>query len=86
MVRFSQFSSVAFDFYRSCYCCADVDGGDCSAYDEIRRKSGPKRGYVKALEARLGMLLYVPDDLLLGDLSLSCLSSNTGRSSGRNIA
>ena len=26
---------------------------DCS-YDEVRRKSGPKRGYVKALEARLG--------------------------------
>ncbi|KAF2761978.1 hypothetical protein EJ05DRAFT_507580 [Pseudovirgaria hyperparasitica] len=25
---------------------------DC-AYDEVRRKSGPKRGYVKALEARL---------------------------------
>jgi hypothetical protein len=25
-----------------------------SAYDEVRRKSGPKRGYVKALEARLG--------------------------------
>ena len=24
------------------------------AYDEVRRKSGPKRGYVKALEARLG--------------------------------
>jgi len=26
---------------------------DCS-YDEVRKKSGPKRGYVKALEARLG--------------------------------
>lgn len=35
--------------------------GTCSrlnhkcAYDEVRRKSGPKRGYVKELEARLGM-------------------------------
>ena len=34
--------------------------GTCSrlahscAYDDIRRKSGPKRGYVKALEERLG--------------------------------
>lgn len=27
---------------------------DC-AYDEVRRKSGPKRGYVKALEERLSM-------------------------------
>ena len=24
-------------------------------YDEVRKKSGPKRGYVKQLEARLGM-------------------------------
>ena len=36
--------------------------GTCSrlahscAYDDIRRKSGPKRGYVKALEERLGAL------------------------------
>lgn len=28
---------------------------DC-AYDEVRKKSGPKRGYVKLLEARLRML------------------------------
>lgn len=28
---------------------------DCS-YDEVRRKSGPKRGYVKALEARLAQV------------------------------
>ncbi|KAI9656871.1 MAG: hypothetical protein M1821_003510 [Bathelium mastoideum] len=28
---------------------------DC-AYDEVRRKSGPKRGYVKALEARLAQV------------------------------
>lgn len=31
---------------------------DC-AYDEVRKKSGPKRGYVKALEARLRMLAAV---------------------------
>ncbi|KAI6793114.1 hypothetical protein KC332_g17052 [Hortaea werneckii] len=37
---------------------------DC-AYDEVRRKSGPKRGYVKALEARLQQvetLLKTQDD------------------------
>ncbi|KAK4560456.1 hypothetical protein LTR86_005652 [Recurvomyces mirabilis] len=37
---------------------------DCS-YDEVRRKSGPKRGYVKALEARLAqveVLLKTQDD------------------------
>lgn len=37
---------------------------DCS-YDEVRRKSGPKRGYVKALEARLAQvetLLVKQDD------------------------
>lgn len=28
--------------------------GHSCAYDEVRRKSGPKRGYVKDLEARLG--------------------------------
>ncbi len=36
----------------SCKSCLRL-GHEC-AYDEIRRKSGPKRGYVKALEARLG--------------------------------
>jgi hypothetical protein len=30
---------------------------DC-AYDEVRKKSGPKRGYVKLLEQRLRMLAY----------------------------
>lgn len=38
----------------SCGTCARV-GHNC-AYDEVRKKSGPKRGYVKQLEARLGML------------------------------
>lgn len=36
-----------------CATCARL--GHSCAYDEVRRKSGPKRGYVKALEARLGM-------------------------------
>ena len=36
----------------SCGTCARL-AHDCS-YDEVRRKSGPKRGYVKQLEARLG--------------------------------
>ena len=35
-----------------CATCARL-GHNC-AYDEARRKSGPKRGYVKELEARLG--------------------------------
>jgi hypothetical protein len=37
----------------SCGTCSRL-GHEC-AYDEVRRKSGPKRGYVKQLEARLGM-------------------------------
>jgi hypothetical protein len=36
-----------------CGSCARL-GHDC-AYSEVRKKSGPKRGYVKQLEARLGM-------------------------------
>lgn len=36
----------------SCATCSRL-GHEC-AYDEVRKKSGPKRGYVKALEARLG--------------------------------
>lgn len=38
----------------SCSTCSRL-GHDC-AYDEQRRKSGPKRGYVKALEERLSPL------------------------------
>lgn len=37
----------------SCGTCVRL-AHDC-AYDEVRRKSGPKRGYVKQLEARLGL-------------------------------
>jgi hypothetical protein len=36
----------------SCGTCSRL-GHNC-AYDEVRKKSGPKRGYVKQLEARLG--------------------------------
>lgn len=32
---------------------------DCT-YDEVRKKSGPKRGYVKLLEARLRMSICPP--------------------------
>lgn len=39
----------------SCATCTRL-GHHC-AYDEVRRKSGPKRGYVKELEARLGATL-----------------------------
>lgn len=38
----------------SCSTCTRL-GHNC-AYDEVRRKSGPKRGYVKALEERLSAL------------------------------
>lgn len=41
----------------SCGTCARLQH-DC-AYDEVRRKSGPKRGYVKQLETRLGTLLLI---------------------------
>lgn len=51
----------------SCSTCSRL-GHNC-AYDEQRRKSGPKRGYVKALEERLsenprkppcfGLILYL---------------------------
>ena len=41
----------------SCGTCARL-AHECG-YDEIRRKSGPKRGYVKALEARLGVFFAV---------------------------
>lgn len=38
----------------SCSTCTRL--GHSCAYDEVRRKSGPKRGYVKALEERLSKL------------------------------
>src|SRR5689334_16192335 len=41
----------------SCSTCTRL-GHNC-AYDEVRRKSGPKRGYVKALEERLSMMPFL---------------------------
>lgn len=40
----------------SCATCSRL-GHKC-AYEEARKKSGPKRGYVKQLEARLGMCIF----------------------------
>lgn len=51
----------------SCGTCTRLSH-DCS-YDEVRRKSGPKRGYVKALEARLAQvetMLKTQDDAPTG--------------------
>ncbi|KAK6395382.1 hypothetical protein LTR65_000853 [Meristemomyces frigidus] len=51
----------------SCATCIRLQH-DCT-YDEVRRKSGPKRGYVKALEARLAQvetMLQTQDDPLSG--------------------
>lgn len=42
----------------SCSTCSRL-GHNC-AYDEVRRKSGPKRGYVKALEERLSAHSSIP--------------------------
>lgn len=39
---------------RGCTTCTRL-GHQCS-YDEVRRKSGPKRGYVKTLEARIAQM------------------------------
>lgn len=41
----------------SCGTCSRL-GHEC-AYDEVRKKSGPKRGYVKQLEARLGIVFPI---------------------------
>ncbi|KAK8050033.1 hypothetical protein PG994_011763 [Apiospora phragmitis] len=46
----------------SCSTCTRL--GHTCAYDEVRRKSGPKRGYVKALEERLKLvesMLHTPE-------------------------
>lgn len=47
----------------SCSTCTRL-GHNC-AYDEVRRKSGPKRGYVKALEERLSMTSLSSDRVWL---------------------
>jgi hypothetical protein len=41
----------------SCSTCTRL--GHSCAYDAVRRKSGPKRGYVKQLEERLSMLSFL---------------------------
>lgn len=55
----------------SCGTCARL-GHEC-AYEELRKKSGPKRGYVKQLEARLGMVVrndaVLPALFVLGSLT-----------------
>ncbi|KAK8088599.1 fungal-specific transcription factor domain-containing protein [Apiospora hydei] len=55
----------------SCSTCTRL--GHTCAYDEVRRKSGPKRGYVKALEERLKMV----ESLLQTPESSSANSNNT---------
>lgn len=46
----------------SCSTCTRLNH-NC-AYDEVRRKSGPKRGYVKALEERLSEYYFSQTSLL----------------------
>ncbi|KAI9840058.1 MAG: hypothetical protein M1819_000251 [Sarea resinae] len=58
----------------SCGTCTRLSH-DC-AYDEVRKKSGPKRGYVKALEARLAQVETLlkaadPDDASAGNEGVS---------------
>ncbi|KAI9728704.1 MAG: hypothetical protein M1828_002810 [Chrysothrix sp. TS-e1954] len=56
----------------ACGTCSRL-GHDCK-YDEIRKKSGPKRGYVKALEARLAQvetMLKNPDGTEMDDGTLN---------------
>jgi hypothetical protein len=58
----------------SCSTCARL--GHSCAYDEVRRKSGPKRGYVKALEERLSELaVLMLSSGRLGHLLILCLPS-----------
>ncbi len=52
-----------------CATCARL-GHDCQ-YDEVRRKSGPKRGYVKDLEARLGGYTDISTCPHIEDLALT---------------
>ena len=57
-----------------CATCARL-GHDCQ-YDEVRRKSGPKRGYVKDLEARLGQQARTDHTDLHADYDLYLHSSS----------
>ncbi|KAK3995426.1 fungal-specific transcription factor domain-containing protein [Cladorrhinum sp. PSN332] len=60
----------------SCSTCSRL--GHTCAYDEVRRKSGPKRGYVKALEERLKQV-----ETLLKTQEVS--TTSPGGSKGINI-
>ncbi|CAK1355384.1 unnamed protein product [Cercospora beticola] len=81
----------------SCGTCARLQH-DCS-YDEVRKKSGPKRGYVKALEARLAQvetLLKTQDEppvaapngrkSTLPDYDRTGLGTNYAAQAGRTMA
>ncbi|CAK7216412.1 hypothetical protein SEUCBS140593_002860 [Sporothrix eucalyptigena] len=68
----------------SCSTCARL-GHQC-AYDEVRKKSGPKRGYVKALEERLKqveVMLKSQDAGPVGPAAAEVLQGYTGSSSAR---
>lgn len=58
----------------SCGTCSRL-GHEC-AYDEVRKKSGPKRGYVKQLEARLGMKLLIAISAELSEVPENCVANS----------
>ncbi|KAM0314461.1 hypothetical protein ACHAO8_004658 [Botrytis cinerea] len=64
----------------SCSTCARL-GHDC-AYDPVRRKSGPKRGYVKALEERLKQ---VENMLKSQEPTTTTTSPSTSNASGAGL-
>lgn len=61
----------------SCSTCARL--GHSCAYDEVRRKSGPKRGYVKALEERLKLV-----ESLLSTPESASTSANSGKDTDKS--
>lgn len=65
----------------SCGTCSRL-GHECT-YDEARKKSGPKRGYVKQLEARLGELGLAGTDGHGVDAN-AALNSSPGRDEVEN--
>lgn len=71
----------------SCSTCTRL-GHNC-AYDEVRRKSGPKRGYVKALEERLKQvetLLKTQDPALpTPDITPTTYTPGQANSSGASL-
>ncbi|KAK2073654.1 hypothetical protein P8C59_007919 [Phyllachora maydis] len=70
----------------SCSTCTRL--GHTCAYDEVRRKSGPKRGYVKALEERLKQvesMLKTQDVPAPGAESASASASASARARNLNV-